>query len=314
MNALSIVQPGLLSLIQDRGRRGHHRIGLGEGGPLDATAMRLANRLVHNTDYAPALEVSFGGLECVADCETLIAVTGGDHPVTINDRTVASWRSHRLNPGDRLKLGFAATLCRAYVAIVGGLKVDPQFGSCATVVREGIGGLNGDKLRAGDQITLGRATDRTCLQIAEQDRPVYSTSITVRVLPGYQHQAFPRLQLRRFFSSTYTVTDRADRMGYRLQGPAIDCDIEGILSEGICAGAIQIPADGQPIVLLNDRQTIGGYPKIGAALSLDAEKLAQLMPGAEVRFTAIDAFAAHNALTLAEARMQSLQPEAVCHE
>jgi allophanate hydrolase subunit 2 len=107
------------------------------------------------------------------------------------------------------------------------------------------------------------------------------------------------LQQRRFFSHKYTVSERCDRMGYRLEGPAITCDIEGILSEGICFGAIQIPADGQPIVLLNDRQTIGGYPKIGSALSLDAAQLAQLTPGGSVHFAPISPHGAHNALHLA---------------
>ena len=126
-------------------------------------------------------------------------------------------------------------------------------------------------------------------------------------MPGYQEQHFSRLQQRRFFSHTYTVSDRCDRMGYRLEGAAIDCDIEGILSEGICYGAIQVPADGQPIVLLNDRQTIGGYPKIGSALSLDAARLAQLTPGATVDFAPISVYAAHNALRLARSFSQRQQ-------
>jgi len=120
------------------------------------------------------------------------------------------------------------------------------------------------------------------------------------VIPGYQQAHFNRLQQRRFFSHAYTVSDRCDRMGYRLEGPAVSCEIEGILSEGICYGAIQIPADGQPIVLLNDRQTIGGYPKIGSALSIDAAHLAQLKPGDTVHFAPISHHAAHNALHLAE--------------
>jgi len=121
------------------------------------------------------------------------------------------------------------------------------------------------------------------------------------VIPGYQQAHFSRLQQRRFFSHAFTVSERCDRMGYRLEGPAITCDIDGILSEGICFGAVQIPADGQPIVLLNDRQTIGGYPKIGAVLSLDAARLAQLRPGDTVHFAPINQHAAHNALHLAHA-------------
>ena len=140
---------------------------------------------------------------------------------------------------------------------------------------------------------------RRLLFINPEAQPHYPDSATVRVIPGYQQAHFSRLQQRRFFSHGYTVSDRCDRMGYRLEGPAIDCDIDGILSEGVCQGAIQIPADGQPIVLLNDRQTIGGYPKIGSALSLDTAALSQLTPGGTVYFTPISPHAAHNALHLA---------------
>ena len=123
---------------------------------------------------------------------------------------------------------------------------------------------------------------------AASRQPRYQDMVTVRVIPGYQQAHFSRLQQRRFFSHAYTVSDRCDRMGYRLEGAAIACDIDGILSEGICFGAIQIPADGQPIVLLNDRQTIGGYPRLGEVASVDLPLLAQLKPGDALRFELID--------------------------
>jgi len=128
--------------------------------------------------------------------------------------------------------------------------------------------------------------------------------LELRVIPGYQIDSFSSLQQQRFFSGEFITTDRADRMGFRLNGPAINCDIDGILSEGICYGAIQIPPDGQPIILLNDRQTIGGYPKIGAVLSLDLPKLAQSMPGTPIRFTRISVDDAHCLLHLAKHRFQ----------
>jgi len=136
--------------------------------------------------------------------------------------------------------------------------------------------------------------------LPERDQPRYQHTLTVRVIPGYQQRQFSRTEQRRFFGSTYRVSERCDRMGYRLDGPAIKCEIEGMLSEGICYGAIQLPPDGQPIVLLNDRQTIGGYPKIGAALSLDAARLTQLTPGSSVHFAPISLHTAHRALHLAQ--------------
>lgn len=310
MTGLLVKQAGLLSSIQDLGRFGQHHIGLTTGGPLDKTAMTWANRLVHNGAQASALEISFGGLELESQVDTLVCVTGGDAALSINGQDAETWRSHQLRCGDTLKLGFASKYCRSYLAVAGGFDVAPQFGSTATVVREGIGGLDGKKLTAGTVLSVTAQASLACLQLPPDIQPDYCDEISVRVIPGYQQAHFPAMQQRRFFSGVYTVTDRADRMGYRLEGPAIECDLQGILSEGICMGAIQIPADGQPIVLLQDRQTIGGYPKIGSALSLDSARLAQLMPGAKVRFEPISPADAHNQLALAHSRFQRSEPVA----
>jgi biotin-dependent carboxylase-like uncharacterized protein len=299
----------MLSLLQDGGRFGQHGIGLTTGGPVDPYAMYWANRLVGNPADATAIEVSFGGLELVAEIDTVVCLTGGDLPLSINGEDCERWCGHRVQAGDILKLGFAESFCRAYLAVSGGFRVAPQFGSTATVVREGIGGLNGGKLNAGDLLPCEADRDQALLRLSPENRPAYSTDIVLRVIPGYQQSSFLALQQRRFFSGDYTVTERADRMGYRLAGPVIECELNGILSEGICQGAIQIPADGQPIVLLQDRQTIGGYPKIGAALSLDTARLAQLMPGGRVQFREITPFEAHNALQLAASRFHRTHPE-----
>ncbi|MEE4193213.1 MAG: biotin-dependent carboxyltransferase family protein [Halieaceae bacterium] len=310
MSGFSVLNPGMLSLLQDGGRYGQHRIGLTNGGPLDRLAMSWANRLVHNDSFATAIEASFGGLKLEAQVNTLLAVTGGDQALTINGAEKATWRSHRIEAGDIVELGFAQKFCRSYLAVHGGFDIAPSFGSTATVVREGIGGLDGGKLDSGDTLPARGTTEAQCLALNDPNRRPYQTDISVRVLPGYQQHHFPRLQQRRFFAGAYTVTERADRMGYRLEGPVIQCDIKGILSEGICMGAIQVPADGQPIVLLQDRQTIGGYPKIGSALSLDTGRLAQLMPGATVRFEPVTPHAADNLFHMARSmhRRMTLDP------
>lgn len=306
--ALTVRQPGLLSLLQDAGRIGRHRIGLTSGGPLDAAAFNLCNRLLDNAPGSTCIEVSFGGLELEAQVATYICVTGARVPLTVNGREQPRYRVLKLDPGDIIQLGFAEAGCRAYLGVADGFTVEPSFGSTATVVREGVGGLNGGKLTTGDVLPCAATGRRRIRYLPEEMQPHYHDTVTVRVIPGYQQASFPRLEQRRFFSSAYTVSERCDRMGYRLEGPAIHCDLEGILSEGICHGAIQVPADGQPIVLLNDRQTIGGYPKIGSALSLDTAPLAQLRPGGTVYFTPITPHAAHNALHLAAsfARRQAL--------
>lgn len=304
--SLEVLQPGLMSLLQDRGRFGHQRIGLTTGGPLDPEAYALCNRLLGNDGNATAVEVSFGGLVLRAAVDTLLCVTGAPMPLRINGEPRDMWRVHRIAAGDEIALDFAETGCRAYLGVAGGLQVPPRFGSAATVPREKLGGLNGGKLQPGDVLPCAATSGGTLRYLPQSYWPHYTRDITLRVIPGYQQAHFSRLQQRRFFTHPYTVGERCDRMGYRLEGPAIECDIEGILSEGICFGAIQVPADGQPIVLLNDRQTIGGYPKIGAALSLDVARLAQLTPGGRVHFAAITPHAAHNALHLAAHRLGNL--------
>ncbi|PLW83079.1 allophanate hydrolase [Kineobactrum sediminis] len=304
--SLVVRQPGLLSLIQDRGRFGQHAIGLTNGGPLDPEAFDICQQLLGNRPDCTAIETSFGGLELEARVDTFICVTGASMPLAINGREKPLWTVHSVLAGDQISLGYAAEGCRSYLGVADGFVITPQFGSAATVVREKIGGINGNKLAPGDVLPCDATSLRRELHLHPDYQPRYHNRVTVGVIPGYQQSHFSRLQQRRFFSHAYSVSQRCDRMGYRLEGPAIECDINGILSEGICFGAIQIPADGQPIVLLNDRQTIGGYPKIGAALSLDAARLAQLQPGGVVNFTAITPHRAHNALHLAQARLQRL--------
>lgn len=297
--SLKVTQPGLLSLLQDKGRYGKHQIGLTNGGPLDPAAAQLCNRLLGNTANATVIEASFGGLQLEVLNDTFICVTGAQMPLKINNKDAARYAVHPVFAGDQLSLEFAEAGCRAYLGVADGFQIVQSFGSSATVVREHIGGLKGEKLDVGDVLNCPEVNQRRLFFINPESQPRYHDTVTVRVIPGYQQQHFSRLQQRRFFSHRYTVSDRCDRMGYRLEGPAITCDLEGILSEGICHGAIQIPADGQPIVLMNDRQTIGGYPKIGAALSLDTAALAQLTPGGTVHFTPVTPHAAHNALHLA---------------
>jgi len=203
--------------------------------------------------------------------------------------------------GDRIELGFATSGSRSYLAVAGGFNIDAIFNSVATVPREALGGLHrdGSALQIGDFIPCTESLFQSQLRVPESQRPDYSANrALLRVVLGYQQQAFSNINRQLFFSSEYRVTESSDRMGFRLKGPAVQSTLDGILSEGICLGAIQVPADGQPIILLNDRQTIGGYPKLGSVLSLDIGKLAQLSPGGLLRFEAISIEQAHNLLHL----------------
>ncbi len=310
MSGIIVKQPGLLTLIQDRGRFGAHNLGLTNGGPLDTLAFDWANRLLGNESNASALEVSFGGLSLESEIDTAIVVTGAQMPVKINAETVGQWRTHLVKKGDTIELGYANSGTRAYLAVSGGFSISPSFGSSATVVREKIGGLNGDKLQPGDHLPCEPKTRSRQFCLAEADQPQYTDSAVLRAVLGYQQSAFNFIEQQRFFNSEYQVTERSDRMGFRLEGEAIKSDMVGMLSEGICHGAIQIPADGQPIVLMNDRQTIGGYPKIGAVIPLDTAKLAQLSPGSTIRFESISPEYAHNLHCLAKSRFERTRPVA----
>lgn len=293
-----VKQAGVLSLIQDAGRFGTFNIGLTNGGPVDLLAFHWANRLCSNTLNATAIEISIGGLTLTAQVDTTLAVTGANMPLTINGEIKALWRSYHVKAGDVIALGFAAQGVRCYLAVADGFNVTPSFGSTATVCREGIGGIQGGKLLAGDVLACApnkaNSSAKKNLLLADKQRPQYTDEIILHTVPSYQQHHFSSYQQRLFFSNEYTVSQSFDRMGYRLEGQAIACDIDGILSEGICHGAVQIPADGQPIVLLNDRQTIGGYPKIGAVSSIDTGKLGQLNQGGKVRFEPISMEQAHN--------------------
>jgi biotin-dependent carboxylase-like uncharacterized protein len=312
MSHFIVKQPGLLTLIQDRGRYGAHNLGLTNGGPLDPLAFDWANRLLGNDINDTCLEVSFGGLTLESQVDSYIAITGAELACKINGKVIEQWRSHVIHKNDLLEFGYATAGVRAYLAVCGGFQIAPSFGSSATVVREKVGGLNGDKLQTDDELPCATTSTSSSLSVAEVDRPQYGTQCgkqsILRVVLGYQQQAFESLEQLKFFGSDYKVTDRSDRMGFRLEGEAIHTDMVGMLSEGICHGAIQIPADGQPIVLMNDRQTIGGYPKIGSVIPIDTARLAQLQPGSSIKFEEISLEDAHNIHILHQSRYQNSSP------
>jgi biotin-dependent carboxylase-like uncharacterized protein len=311
VSALIIEKSGPLSLLQDQGRIGKAQLGLTTGGPMDPVAASLANRLLQNEADATLIESSFGGLELRAEGSLQLAVTGADLPLFLNDDPASLWTVLELKEGDCLRLGHPRRGCRSYIAVRGGLDIAPSFGSTSTVLREAIGGIDGRALQPGDRLRVLKATRVERRRIAEGARPTYSRCATLRVIPGYQYGDFPEDVRERFFSSAYEVSHLSDRMGYRLEGETLRSGLSGLLSEGIAPGAVQVPPDGQPIVLLNDRQTIGGYPKLGCVLSLDCAVLAQLRPGDTVHFASISPETAVRARRLAAVHETNRRLESV---
>ena len=308
-NAFRIIDPGMLTTVQDLGRFGQSHLGLTTGGPADKLAFLWANRLLGNNENDAMLEVSFGGLKLISQIDTEVCITGAKTDIKIADQQVGLWATHKVKAGDPIEFGFAVQGVKSYLAVKGGLQLHSQFNSISTVIREGIGGLDGGALQAGQELAAlaNQASPQQTL-LLDKDVPQYSNCVNLRLIPGYQQSLFPRLQQRRFFSGDYQVSKQWDRMGYRLDGPAIKCSQRSLLSEGISLGAVQIPPDGQPIVLMQDRQTIGGYPKIGSVLSLDLANLSQCTQGARVNFEPISMEQAHNQLCLAKFRYESLAP------
>lgn len=314
MSGFYVEHPGMHTLIEDAGRIGKANLGLTTGGPADRMAFYWANRLVENPRGCAALEMTYGGLKLHSSCHTSIAVTGAEVEVKINNQVVRNWQSYAIAKGDFIEIGFSRNGIKAYLAVKGGIQVVEQFGSSSTVVRESIGGINGAAIAKGDWLPI---TEQACTHLnalPDSAIPNYPDTLKLRLITGYQYQQFSDHQRQRFFSSEYQVSSQWDRMGYRLQGPAIKFPQQSMLSEGIAYGAVQIPADGQPIVLLNDRQTIGGYPKMGSVFSLDAYQLAQCQQGAKIHFEPFSIENAHNELYLAQSRFKQvkLNRKALC--
>ncbi|OPX54231.1 biotin-dependent carboxylase uncharacterized domain-containing protein [Oceanospirillum multiglobuliferum] len=294
----TVIHPGLMAQIQDGGRSGFQHVGLTTGGALDEHAFQWANHLLQNRWDAPVIEISFGGLKLQSQVDCLVAVTGADLGLRVNDQPMPTWEIIALRSGDRIEFGYPKNGTRAYLAVKGGFQVAPSFGSVSTVQRETIGGLDGlgKALGFGDQLPCVESDHRrdSKLQkligkrVSNSYIPDYNAPLTLRVVLGYQQHLFPAQELERFFSEHYVISPDSDRMGVRLKGAPIKPLTEGIVSEGISLGAVQIPPDGQPIVLMRDRQTIGGYPKLGSVYPPDTGQLAQRHPKTEVNFEVIN--------------------------
>lgn len=289
---------GPLALLQDAGRFGVRRLGVTQGGPADPHAWAWANRLAGNAWGTTVLEVTLGGLELECAEEACIAVCGADLGATLDGDALPLWRSLRVRPGQRLAFARPVNGLRAYLAVAGGFAAEPVLGSTACVPREGFGGLDGlgRKLEEGD-VLRGRHSGETPQpgqQAPEDVRPDYAAMPKLALLPGAQIAEFEGRSLYQAFNTTWRVDDRADRMGVRLRGPQLRCRLGGMISEGIGLGAVQVPPDGQPIALLNDRQTIGGYPRLGSLTPLACARLAQCLPGQEVSLVATSRVRAHD--------------------
>ena len=308
---LQIIQPGMLSTIQDRGRYGYQRFGMPTAGAMDTFALRAANALLGNDDNAACIEATVLGprIELLAD--TTIALTGASVSPRLNGDPIPMWQAVSAPAGSRLEFRGPKDGMRAYLAVGGGIDVPAVMGSRATYMKAAIGGMDGRHLRAGDIINSfgdDSTAPRRDRSFPEDAIPNYGSSHELRVVLGPQHEAFTQAGIDTFLSATYTVSIHSDRMGYRLEGNPIEhTHGPDVISDGTPLGTIQVPGDGQPIILLADRGTTGGYTKIATVISADLSKVAQAMPGHAITFKAVSVEEAQEAYRAQESLLNSIR-------
>jgi antagonist of KipI len=297
-----VESPGLLTTVQDLGRWGHQQDGMTVVGAMDSFAASIANLLVGNPRGDAVLEITLMGPKLSVLSDTRMALCGGDLSPALDGEPLALWKTQTLRAGQTLAFGRRRIGARAYLAVAGGFSVPLILGSRATFLRGNLGGFAGRRLQTGD-VLEGRAQSLTPGErgLRPPEMPTYPLPALLRVVLGPHFEAFSDESRTVFFSSTYTLSPQSDRQGYRLSGPTIArADLADILSEAMPLGGIQIPPDGQPILLMADRQTTGGYPLIGTVISADLPRAGQLAPGDPVRFQSVE---------LAEARELALRQE-----
>ena len=306
-----VLESGILTTIQDLGRYGFSQFGVPPSGALDTFSLRVSNLLVGNEEEA-GLEITLMGLRIRALKEVVIAITGGALSPTLNGEPVEMWRTHLLLQDDVIAFKKVSAGCRAYLSAGGGFVVPKIMGSSSTYLSGKFGGLEGRSLRRGDVLYTSNSSsslDKLGLRFPSDWIPSLEKEVLLRVIPGPQDHHFTEKGFQTLTSSSYEVTPQCDRMGIRLEGPRIerrpDAE-ESIISEGLISGAIQVPGDGKPIIILTELVT-GGYTKIATIISTDLPRVAQLKPGDRVKFKRISIEEAHHLLKEQEERLKKFE-------
>lgn len=295
MRTIKIINPGLLTTVQDQGRWGYQRYGMSVAGAMDSFATRTANLLVGNDENEGVLEATFLGPEILFNCDEVISITGANMQPKINDVPVPMWTALLVKMGDKLSFSSAACGIRTYIAFSRGIDVPIIMNSKSTFIRGEIGGYEGRKLMKDDMVPLGnRVLAVSGSYLPSAYIPKYNGDNTIRVVMGPQDDYFENKAIDTFLNSEYSITSEADRMGYRLEGPKIQHkDGADIISDGIVFGSVQVPGHGSPIIMMADRQTTGGYAKIGTVITPDLSKLAQMKPGDKINFKVVSIEESH---------------------
>ncbi|MFA1821912.1 biotin-dependent carboxyltransferase family protein [Virgibacillus oceani] len=287
---MKIIKPGLATSVQDLGRKGYQQYGVVVSGAMDDFALQVANLLVGNLRGEAGLEIALIGPEISMVEDTVIAVCGANLSPKLDGESISNWKSYVVEKGQILTFGKPKNGGYAYVAVAGGVKTPEVMGSKSTYVKTEMGGYKGRYLEKGDCVEAGtaayelkRLAGRSIKLTNEMD---YHAHNRIRIVLGPDSQGFSEESIQHFLTSAYQVTPQSDRMGYRLDGPALEGKAD-IISDAVLPGTIQVPADGKPIVLLADRQTTGGYARIASVISVDLPYVAQQRAGNELRFVEV---------------------------
>lgn len=291
MPIVEVIKAGMLTTVQDLGRFGYQAQGINTSGAMDEFALRAANILVGNPQGEACLEVTLIGPTLAFNDDVIIAITGGDLGPSLDGSPIPMWESIYVKRGSVLSFSGIRWGARSYIAFQGGIFVEKVMGSKSTDIRAQIGGFQGRALQDGDKLFVGLPLDRSVVErrFPKDIIPPYSNHPTLRVIMGPEDDYFTPQARESFLSQDWLVTESSDRMGYRLDGEPLKHNEKGaeIISDGIALGSVQVPKDGKPIVLLKDRQAVGGYPKIATVISVDIPLIAQLKPKDKVRFEEI---------------------------
>ena len=307
--SITVLNAGLLTTVQDMGRVGYQQFGISVSGVMDPRAAATANILVGNAQEEAVLECTLLGPQLRFDAANTIALTGGDLGASLDGQPLPTYRAVAVQTGQTLRFQAPRTGCRSYLAFAGGLDIPLVMGSRSTDLKAKLGGFQGRPLKKDDVIRFRaprtpKNFPRRAISPEFVPRPVY----TLRVVMGPQDTAFTPEGITAFLSGIYSVTSEFDRMGCRMDGPAIRHVKDGnIISDGIAFGAIQVPTEGKPIIMMADRQTVGGYAKIANVISADFRLLAQLKAADKVRFERVSIQVAQEALLCQRAALRTLR-------
>ncbi|WP_297421229.1 biotin-dependent carboxyltransferase family protein [Clostridium sp.] len=303
--SITVLNPGLLTTIQDLGRIGYQKYGVIVSGAMDTYSMRLSNIIIGNNENEGVLEITMVGPSLELLKGTLFSITGADISPTINNKPVPMGRPVYLKKDCILKFGPCKTGCRSYLAVAGGFDIPLVMGSKSTYLRAGLGGIEGRALKRDDVLNIGtrnklsRKLIDKMKEIKSEEEFVAtrwyvqgykgsSNSKIIRAFEDRQYKEISHESIAKFFNEEFNIDSKSDRMGYRLAGPKIELREKlEMISEEVSMGTIQVPPDGNPIILLADKQTAGGYPKIAHVASVDIQKIVQLKPNEKIAFKKI---------------------------